>query len=208
MSYLLRICGRSVYAGALAWALFLLAGCGSTPPSKAQLSGPEQGAEGERVTDLMRVGDLVTIDFSGVSDPPTTKHEERIKSDGNITLPFIGAIQAAGKTRGQLQDDIHNAYVPKYYLTLTVIVKSENRFFYVEGMVKTPGRYPHVGEMTVLRCIATAGDFNDFAKKSRVVVTRSNGRKERVNCVDAQTHPERDIPIYPDDHIFVPRRYF
>jgi polysaccharide export outer membrane protein len=151
---------------------------------------------------------MLNIDFSGTAQPPISKHEERIKDDGNIDLPYIGSIQAAGKTRGQLQDDILTAYVPKFYRRLTVVVKSESRFFYVEGQVKSAGRYPHLGEMTLLRCISAAGDFTDFAKRTKVTVTRASGEKITINCNDAQKHPEKDIPIYPDDHIFVPRRLF
>jgi protein involved in polysaccharide export with SLBB domain len=163
---------------------------------------------GDLSTDRLRIGDPVSISFTGVENPPTLKHEERIKNDGRITLPFVGPIEAAGMTRGELQEAILTNYVPKYYKHLTVIVSSESRWFYVDGQVKNPGRFQHQGEMTVLKCIAAAGDFNDFAKKSKVEVTRSNGKKEKVNCIEAQNHSEKDLPVYPDDRIFVPRRYF
>jgi polysaccharide export outer membrane protein len=158
--------------------------------------------------DLLRVGDYITISFSGVVNPPSDKHEERIGDSGQIILPFIAPVEASGKTRAELQQLIHDAYVPKFYQHLTVTVGSESRAFYVEGQVKNPGRYSFAGEMSVLKCIAAAGDFTDFAKRTRVEVTRSNGRIEKVNCNDAQHHPEMDLPIYPDDRIFVPRRYF
>jgi protein involved in polysaccharide export with SLBB domain len=151
-----------IYAVAVCWAAAILTSCGTvgSPAARAEgKAGPQSS------TDLLKVGDLLNIDFSGSSEPPTPKHEERIKEDGNITLPFLGPIQAAGKTRGQLQEEIHAAYVPKYYQRLTVIVKSESRFFYVEGMVKNSGLYPQMGDLTVLLCIAAAGDFNELAKR-------------------------------------------
>ena len=40
-------------------------------------------------------------------------HVEPIKEDGTITLPDIGPVQAAGKTAGELQNEIYNLYVPK-----------------------------------------------------------------------------------------------
>ena len=206
MTVLFRALRFSLCALTICWAAAILTSCGTTGSPAARVEGGK--AAPKFSTDMLRVGDLLNIDFSGTTDPPTSKHEERIKDDGKIDLPFIGEIQAAGRTRGQLQEDILAAYVPQYYRHLTVVIRSENRFFYVEGMVKSAGRYPHLGEMTLLRCIAAAGDFNDFAKKTKVQVTRSNGQKLMVNCVEAQRHPEKDIPIYPDDHIFVPRRYF
>ena len=149
----------------------------------------------------------MVIEFSGVNDPPP-RHEERIKMDGRITLPSIGAVEAAGKTRGELQDTIHNLYVPNYYRYLTVIVRNEGRFFYVKGQVRNPNQYPYIKEMTVLKAIAVAGDFTDFAKKTKVQVTRADGRKVTVNCIKAMRDDRLDLPIYPDDAIEVPRRYF
>jgi polysaccharide biosynthesis/export protein len=158
-------------------------------------------------SDALRVGESLLIEFSGVADPPL-RHEERIKQDGQITLPSIGSVPAAGKTRGELEEEIHKRYVPDYYKQLTVIVRNEGRFFYVDGQVKNPGQVPYLKEMTVLKAIATVGGFNDFAKKQKVQVIRADGRKFIVNCIKAQRNPKLDLPIYPDDRIFVPRRYF
>ncbi len=67
------------------------------------------------------IGDLVVVNLSGLPEtiPP---HEERIKEDGTITLPYIGAVKAAEKTPGELQNEIHDLYVPKIYSHLTVTV--------------------------------------------------------------------------------------
>jgi hypothetical protein len=64
--------------------------------------------------------------------------------------------------------------------------------------------------MTLLKAIAAAGDFTAFAQKKSVEVTRANGKKLRpVNCIRALRNPRKyDIPIYPGDHIHVPRRWF
>jgi protein involved in polysaccharide export with SLBB domain len=191
----------------------LLAGCGTSGSSSRSSNGsasgqPDKSRGGDSSTDILRVGDMVTITFSGVSDPPAVRHEERIKADGHVTLPLIGNIQAAGKTRGDLQENIRKGYVPRFYQYLTVNVQSETRVFYVDGMVRAPGRYSYFGEMTVLRGIAAAGDFNDFAKKSQVQLTRANGEKLTVDCNDARRNPAKDPPLYPDDQIFVPRRYW
>jgi polysaccharide export outer membrane protein len=211
---------RTVVFGTVCLAgLLLLAGCSSTGDSGSGPGGaasvgarpPGPGPMAKRLSqesnDTLRVGELISIEFSGVSDPPV-RHEERIKVDGQITLPSIGSVQAAGISRGQLEEDIHNRYVPNYYRQLTVVVRNEGRFFYVGGQVKNPNQFPYLKEMTILKAIATAGDFTDFAKKSKVQVTRADGRKVQVNCIKAQHDPNLDVPIFPDDNIFVPRRYF
>jgi polysaccharide export outer membrane protein len=218
LKYLLGIPFLSaVRSAAVAAGLLLLFGCASdqphasAAPSASTGSGPlvpitAIGGTGESV-DALRVGELIVIEFSGPELPPP-RHEERIKTDGRVTLPSIGPVQAAGKTRGDLEQTIHDLYVPNYYTRLTVTVRNEGRFFYVKGQVKNPNQFPYLKEMTVLKAIATAGDFTDFAKKSKVLVTRADGRKVTVNCIKALRDNNLDLPIYPDDTIEVPRRYF
>lgn len=193
----------------LVGALFL-AGCATNHPTNSVPAADGHRSASERPwenPDALRVGELIVIEFSGVSDPPP-RHEERIKTDGHVTLPSIGPVQAAGLTRGALEKAIHDKYVPNYYRQLTVIVRNEGRFFYVKGQVNNPGQFPYLKEMTVLKAVAVAGDFTDFAKKTRVVVTRADGRKFTVNCIKAQGDSRLDLPIFPDDTIEVPRRYF
>jgi polysaccharide export outer membrane protein len=156
--------------------------------------------------DWLYPGTKITITFSGVP-PPSDKHEERIREDGYINPPLLGkAIKAAGKTVGQLQKELQELYVPNYFKTATITVKREETFFFVGGEVKTPGRQVYLSEMTVLKAIQTAGDFTDFAKRSKVQIIRANGQKETVNCDKALKNPKLDKKIFPNDTIIVPRR--
>jgi polysaccharide biosynthesis/export protein VpsN len=200
---------KYVFFGLPLACILILAGCatgGSAGTSQATVGGKaaDRPMEGP---DALRVGELIVIEFSGVTDPPP-RHEERIKIDGRITLPMVGSIQAAGKSRGELEEEIHKLYVPRFYQRLTVVLRNEGRFFYVKGQVNNPNQFAYYKEMTLLKAIAAAGDFTDFAKKTRVQVTRADGRKLTVNCIKALDDHKLDIPIYPDDTIEVPRRYF
>src|ERR1700753_3390131 len=86
---------------------FLLAGCASQDNQKP-LPKPDYSH--------LHVGDTVTVVLTGLPDPTVVpSHEEAIKEDGTITLQEIGPIVAAGKTAGELQRDIQNAYVPRFY---------------------------------------------------------------------------------------------
>jgi polysaccharide export outer membrane protein len=124
-----------------------------------------------------------------------------------ITLPMIAEIKAAGITRAELQKEITSRYVPKYFVRLNVNVNSDAKYFYVYGEVRRESYYTYPGTMTVLKAIATAGGFGDFAKKTKVELMRANGQRPIVvNCVKAQQDPRLDLPVYPDDRIFVPRR--
>ncbi len=157
-------------------------------------------------SDTIRVGDKLTVRLSDIPAPPDPI-EQRVREDGNITLLLGVQIKAVGKKAGELETEIQQAYVPKYYRRLTVNVKCEERVFYVDGEVRKPDRYIYAGEMTVLKAISTAGGFTEFAKKNKVEVTHASGGKPIVvDCVKALRSPKLDIPIYPGDRIFVHKR--
>jgi polysaccharide export outer membrane protein len=154
------------------------------------------------------VGETVNIIFSGTPDPTEfPPHEETIKEDGTINLPLIGSVQALGKTAGQLQKEIQDLYVPKYYVRLTVTVKPGDLVYYVKGEVKQPGRQLYVGETSVTKAITSAGDFTDFASH-KVTLIRANGERLKVNVDKALENPTLDAKVYPGDQVYVPRRIF
>ena len=96
--------------------------------------------------------------------------------------------------------------MPDFYKRLTVTVSTERRVYYVGGQVKGPGRQEYIGTITVTKAIQSAGDFTDFAAKTRVELTRADGRKVMVNCNKAAKDPSLDPPVYPGDKINVPLR--
>jgi polysaccharide export outer membrane protein len=154
----------------------------------------------------LHVGDTVTISFSGLPDP-LEPQEKPIKDDGTITLDYIGQVQAAGKTPGELEDTIHNLYVPKYYTHLDVTVKpSDNRVFYVRGEVRQPNRVVYAGPITVSKAISAAGDFTDFANHKKIYLIRANGNRYTLNMDDILSGEAPDPPVYPGDQIVVDRR--
>ncbi|MGO9588391.1 MAG: polysaccharide biosynthesis/export family protein [Limisphaerales bacterium] len=166
-------------------------------------------ATGYSATEVARfhVGDTVTVSLTDLpSDIPM--HTESIKEDGTITMPDIGHVQAAGKTAGELQNEIYNLYVPKLYRHLTVTVNTGDRVYYVTGEVKGPGRQLYAGQMTVTKAITTAGDFTDFANHKKVWLIRANGQRIKVNCDKALQDASQDPPVYPNDQIQVPRRFW
>jgi len=157
--------------------------------------------------DLLHVADTLTIEFT---DMPVafTPREERIKEDGTITLLEQKSFVAAGKTRGQLEKEIHDWYVPRFYRKMTVSVRQQGQtqFYYVRGEVRLPNRQVYISRITVLKAIASAGDFTDFARKSAVQLTRADGRNMIVNAKKALRNSSLDLEVLPGDVITVPRR--
>jgi polysaccharide biosynthesis/export protein VpsN len=186
----------------------LLAGLSLTGCSSDQVILPDD-KNGPALAEVahFHVGDTVTVIFSGLPMNPD-QHLEPIKEDGTITLPDIGKIPAVGKTAGELQNEIHDRYVPKFYTHLTVTVSTGDRVYYVRGEVKVPGRQLYVGETTVTRAITSAGDFTDFASHNNVLLIRSNGQRIKVNVDKVMDGKTVDPAVYPGDQIEVERRFF
>ncbi len=206
---------RGLLACGLPLAGFIFAGCSSvsqpafsdtpTPPPtavQATSAGSPIPAANDSQVARFHVGDTVTIALTGLPDP-IDPHTEPIKEDGTITMPDIGHVRAAGKTAGELQNDIHALYVPKYYLHVTVTVSTGDRIYYVRGEVKQPGRLIYAGETSVTKAITSAGDFTDFANRRNVLLIRANGQQIKVNCKKVLNGDEPDPPVYPGDQIEV-----
>jgi protein involved in polysaccharide export with SLBB domain len=190
-------------------ALFALtlgvAGC-KTQDTTGLMEGPS--ASDPAQLPRLRVGDTVTITFSGL-DESLLAQEKPIKDDGTITLPDIGSVQAAGKTAGELEDAIHELYVPKIYKHLNVTVKiTSNQVYFVRGEVKNPNQVMYNGPTTVTKAIASSGDFTDFADRKRVWLIRSSGKRFKLNAVKILNGEAPDPPIYPGDQIVVDRRWY
>jgi protein involved in polysaccharide export with SLBB domain len=185
----------------------LLAGVfltGCSPAPRTALAGGDAQPNAEVAK--FHVGETLTVMFSGIPDE-IPQHDEQIKEDGNINLPLIGSVKAVGKTAGELQNEIHDLYVPKYYVRLNIVVKPGDLIYYVRGEVKQPGREIYVGKTTVTKAITSAGDFTDYASHN-VKLNRANGEVIKVDVDKALEDPTLDPQVYPGDQVVVPRRIF
>jgi polysaccharide export outer membrane protein len=135
-----------------------------------------------------------------------------VRSDGKISLPLVGEVQAAGRTPLKLEQDIATRL--KSYIAepeVTVIVQQINsQKFNVLGMVNKPGSYVIANSATVLDAIALAGGFRDFAKQKSIYVLRQNtdGSQTRIPFnykeVVKGHNPAQNIKLEPRDTIVVP----
>jgi polysaccharide export outer membrane protein len=189
----------------------LLAGCGTTSQDTSA-NGTKHPAQTSPPSEIARfaIGDTVIVSFSGLpsGDPMMTElHQEPIKDDGTITLPYIDSVVAPGTTAGELQTEIHYLYVPKYYFNLTVTVSPGERVYYVGGEVKEPGRQEYVDATTLTKAIQSAGGLTDFASHHNVKLTHSaTGQVITVDYDAVLQNPAEDPPVYPNDQINVEKR--
>ena len=173
----------------------------TVPPAPANPMSPPSA--------FLRPGDLVIVDFYDLpSAHAIPEYKDRIRDDGRLSLPHNISVVAAGRTVGQLQEDIQSAYVPSLFVRLTVSVKTEERFFYVGGEVRSPSRTYYQGEMTVLRAIDTVGGFTDFANRKNIELRRANGQKLKVNWSKAINDPKLDLAVFPNDQITVHKKWW
>jgi len=182
-----------------------LGGCAT--PDYSEVMTPPSGDTNVLGGAHLLVGDTITISFDGLPNPLLSQ-DKTINDDGTITLADIGAIKVAGKTTGDVENIIHDLYVPRIYKHLTVTVKAGDRVYYVQGEVKSPGRQVYVGQITVTKAIASAGDFTDFADRKDVLLIRSNGKRFTLNCVKILDGRAPDPGVYPGDQIKVERKMF
>ncbi len=187
----------------------LLASCANSGKKPDVMANPGYVKNpGEGNLPRLHIGDVVTITFSGPPDQ-IPEQEPTITEDGTITLPDVGRVQAVGKTVGELEDAIHDLYVPKIYTHLNVNVKaSSDRAFYISGEVRSPGRLLYTGDITVSKAITSAGDLTDFADRTDVILIRTNGDRFELNLNRILAGKDPDPPIFPGDQIKVGRRLF
>jgi len=135
-----------------------------------------------------------------------------VRSDGRISLPLIGELQASGQTPRQLEAEVTKRlreYVADPAVTV-VVQEIHSQKVNVLGMVSHPGSFPLVKPMTVVDAIAAAGGFRDFAKQKDLYVLHKDagGKQARVPVnyrdVIKGVHPEQNIELQSGDTVVVP----
>lgn len=173
----------------------------------AQAMGASDKAHDEKYV----IGNDDVLNISVWKEPDLTKAVP-VRSDGKISLPLVGELQATGKTPLQLEQDITEKL--KSFITapeVNVIVQQVNsRKFNVMGEVAKPGSYSLTASTTIMDAIAIAGGFRDFAKKTGVYILRkgADGKESRINfnykSFIKGKNSDQNVRIEPNDTIIVP----
>ena len=181
---------------------------GTAPASSAASAAPA-GIQAHDNSFIIGNDDRLAIN---VWKEPDLTRAIPVRSDGKISLPLVGEIQAAGRTPLQLEQEISTKL--KNFITepeVTVIVEQINsQKFNILGQVARPGSYSLAVSTTVLDAIAGAGGFRDFAKQKNIYILRqnANGVETRIafNYKDVikGKNPGQNIKLEPRDTIVVP----
>lgn len=169
-------------------------------------------APGGKVHDnsyIIGVDDMLAIN---VWKEPEVSKTVPVRSDGKISLPLAGEVQASGQTPVQLEQQL-TAKLKNYISEpeVTVIVEKINsQKFNILGMVGRPGSFPLTSASTVLDAIAIAGGFRDFAKQKSIYVLRkdADGKETKLpfnyKAVIKGKNVSQNIKLQSGDTIVVP----
>lgn len=119
------------------------------------------------------VGDVLRIT---VWKEPDLTLDATVRPDGMITVPLLGDVPAAGCRPGQMAASLVGdlqQFIEAPRVTVTVSLAASARIYVVGEMVR-PGDYPLSGRMTVLKALALAGGFKEFAKRESIVIVRED----------------------------------
>jgi polysaccharide export outer membrane protein len=187
------------------------AGRPPAPAAAASLAPPLTPSANKPHDDSFVIGndDLLAIN---VWKEPDISRSIPVRSDGKLSLPLVGEVQAAGRTPLQLEQDITSKL--RNYIAepeVTVMVQQINsQKFNILGQVARPGSYSLAHSATVLDAIAIAGGFRDFAKQKAIYILRQDpaGGESRIpfNYKDVikGKNPAQNIKLEPRDTIVVP----
>jgi polysaccharide export outer membrane protein len=107
---------------------------------------------------------------------PDLTGDVTVRPDGMVTLPLLGDVPAAGTTPSQLAARLSREFtrlVEGARVTVSVSQAVSARV-YVVGQMMRPGEFPLAGRLTVLKALALAGGFKDFAKADSIVIVRED----------------------------------
>jgi polysaccharide export outer membrane protein len=171
----------------------------ATALSSATLSAQEDRAE---AADAYRLGpgDSVRIQVFGEDD---LSRDVKLGEDGRINYAFVGLIELAGLTLGEVERTIHQRLLGDYLVNPQVsVTMAEYRPFFINGEVGSPGSYAYQPGLTVSKAISLAGGLTERASDRKIFLTPDGkGEADRVRV-------ELDDEVGPGDTITIEQSFF
>jgi protein involved in polysaccharide export with SLBB domain len=202
----LSVARTPLFVLALLLLLTMLAGCSdriARHPAPLPAAAPLQAY-------LIEPGDDLDIRFFY---NPELNEEATVRPDGNISLPLVGEVKAAGRTPADLEAALRERFSRELrQAAITVIPKTfAGQRVFVDGEVGQPQMVKLGGNLTAMQAIASAGGFKTTARKGEtLVIRRAAAGQPQVIPLNLQAAIEgsdtaQDIVLQPYDVVFVPR---
>lgn len=120
-------------------------------------------------------GDEIRIQVYDEADLSMTL---QLDETGTFDYPYLGTLQALGKTIKQLQTEITDGLLQDILVNPSVNVSIVTyRQFYIGGEVKRSGGYPYQPGLTVKQAITLAGGVTEWASSSKFEILREGARQ-------------------------------
>ena len=169
----------------------------ASPPADVSASAPAYSASDAYTLD---VGDRLRLTVFGEAD---LGGEYVVDGSGNVRLPLIGQVRAAGLALDKFEEQVKSALEQGYLKDAKVSAEVIGyRPFYILGQVNKPGEYGFVNGMNVLTAIALAGGYTHRANETNVLIRHKGSNQEQPAPADQTTK------VMPGDIIRVRERFF
>ena len=120
----------------------------------------------------------------------------QIDQEGNIQMPNLGTVKAAGKTRNQLMADISKLLEGKINNPV-ITIRILNFKVSVQGEVNRPGTFTIATErITLLEALSMAGDLTIYGKRDNILVVREENGVKSFQKVDITKGDFINSPYY------------
>lgn len=160
----------------------------------------------------IETGSSVQITIMGVPGEEKSKIDAiyPVSDSGNVNMPFIGNIRAAGLRPEALAVSIQNAYKTALIYndpTIQVISTREGagvreQVVHVGGQVRRTGPVAFQKNLTIYQAVQAAGGATEFGSLKRVKLYRS-GKTQSYDLTDPK---DMGVPLQPDDTLEVPQK--
>ncbi len=169
----------------------------------------------------LKTGDVIQVE---VLEDSTLNRTAIVLPGGQISLPLVGAVQAGGRTLGEVQADVASqlsksfAAAPTVFVTLSALAERvppgepPTIDVFIVGAANTPGRVEMSPRSTLLQAIAQAGGLSPFAAKKRIQLRRTdkqgNEKTYRLNfeAIEMGEGAGGAMQLVDGDVIIVPQR--
>ena len=131
-----------------------------------------------------------------------------VNPGGEIDLPILGAVKAAGLTKDQLKENITNLILSKKLLIDPIVdIRFLNFEVTVIGEVARPTVITVPSEkISLIKAIGLAGDLTIYGKRENVLLIREENGKKITRHIDLNSSDFFNSPYYylePNDVIYV-----
>ncbi len=163
---------------------------------------------GEPKAQLYRIGELDRLDITVFQEPDMSAKGMQVDAAGDISMPLIGSVRAAGLTTTELAERLRKL-ASRFYVDPQVTVSvtsSVSQNVTVQGQVMEPGIFAIQGPTTLLDAVALAKGETENAALRQVIVIRFIGGKRYAAAFDLERirrAEDKDPAIQARDVIIV-----